>query len=60
MKAKGWKILSLILGTVGGICGIGSLFIDPKAAEFDEAEREKAFAEKYGLTPVGESKEGDR
>ena len=52
MTGKTWKGLDIVLGLVGGICGVLGIVTGIKASSYDEEQQFKDFEERYGLTPI--------
>ena len=52
MNGKNWKILDVVLGLVGGICGVVGIITSIKASEYDEQSLYEDLEKKYGLEPI--------
>lgn len=52
MSGKKWKIADIVLGVIGGACGIAAIFTGIKSSDYDEMKQFEDLEARYGLTPI--------
>lgn len=52
MDGKKWSNVNTVLGIVGGLCGLISIFTGIKAELYEQEQQYKDLEDRYGLTPV--------
>lgn len=52
MSGKTWKVIDIVVGLLGGACGLVGIVSGLKSADYDEEQQFKDFEERYGLTPT--------
>lgn len=57
MSGKTWKIIDVVVGLLGGACGLIGIVSGLKSANYDEEQQFKDFEERYGLTPIEKSED---
>lgn len=51
MSGRNWKILDIVLGLIGGICGVLGIISGIKASDYDEQKMFEDLEERYELVP---------
>ena len=49
MSGRNWKILDIVLGLIGGICGVLGIISGIKASDYDEQKMFEDLEERYEL-----------
>lgn len=57
MNGKKWAIADVVLGVVGGLCGLFGILTGIKRAGYDEEQKYADFEERYGLSPIDEEED---
>lgn len=52
MDGKKWSTVNTILGVVGGLCGLVSIFTGIKAGVYEEEQKYAELEKRYGLSAV--------
>lgn len=52
MSGKTWSIIDIVVGLVGGICGLVGIVSGIKASNYNEEQQFKDLEKRYGLTPI--------
>ena len=51
MSGRNWKILDIVLGLIGCICGVLGIISGIKASDYDEQKMFEDLEERYELVP---------
>lgn len=51
MSGRNWKIIDVVVGLVGGLCGLIGIISGIKSANYDEQQMFKDLEERYDLVP---------
>ena len=51
MTGKTWKIVDIVVGLVGGACGLIGIISGLKSADYDEQKMYEDLEERYDLVP---------
>ena len=52
MSGKTWSIIDIVVGLVGGLCGLIGIVSGIKASNYNEEQQFKDLEKRYGLTPI--------
>lgn len=52
MSGKTWWIIDVIVGLIGGLCGLIGIVSGVKSSNYNEEQTMKELEKRYGLTPV--------